>query len=88
MVCICTDGYAEIGGTIMSETIISMVLSDYLDRYEGNVTDAVVAACERELRENLEYFDINPEADADTLTDDEAEILEARMERARQICGW
>lgn len=88
MVCIYTDGYAEIGGTIMSETIISMVLSDYLDRYEGNVTDAVVADCERELRENLEYFDINPEADADTLTDDEAEILEARMERARQICGW
>lgn len=88
MVCIYTDGYAEIGGTIMSETIISMVLSDYLDRYDGNVSDEVAADCERELRENLEYFDINPEADADTLTDDEAEILEARMERARQICGW
>lgn len=72
----------------MPETIISVVLSDYLDRYDGRVTDAVVEDSERELRENLEYIGINPEvnADDDIFGDYEAEIVEARMERWRQIC--
>lgn len=67
-------------------TVISLLLEEYIEEDDGNVTDAVAIDYESWLKVILSDMNINPEQDVDSL--DEVLSDDDEYEIADRIARW